>query len=306
MSTYKTTTATATSPTAHDEKAWENTWSGTARHATAESHHHHHHHHGHFPPAAAPAAAATSKQPSTAERLREYLGLRLHTTAEKLHLSRFLRKRATAVLRGESFIPCTKLTFLADRAAPGSLMCELCQATHLVVMGVDYGRGSHGEARQGSAKYAHRDAASADSVPAFLPCGHVAGSACLGLWLEEHDSCPFCRATLRYRKCGHKLAPRPAADVRDMHMLPATVPEGGAIPDRCTECFQAELEVDFQAKWARALQEFQHDEARAARLEKRGVKGHWLRVQERKDVLDNLYSVEVLEPLGRRWAQRGW
>ncbi|KAI1117996.1 hypothetical protein F5Y14DRAFT_294712 [Nemania sp. NC0429] len=86
---------------------------------------------------------------------------------------------------------------------------------------------------------------------AILPCGHFWGSDCLLEWLSESTwtspencaSCPLCRLTLTYN-CGHFLSPRDFHPARTRaEQVPMTLPERGAVPERCAECHYKEVAV---------------------------------------------------------------
>ena len=118
-----------------------------------------------------------------------------------------------------SYVPKPLITFLFDQ--PSKLVCQLCKETEL---------------RLGSRKHEIRD-----SIPAILPCGHVAGLECLLQWMgiqsemSGRRSCPFCRMPLEYACCDHQLEPKPINKTSIFH-LPKTIPEGGKIPDNCMDC----------------------------------------------------------------------
>ncbi|KAK3682265.1 hypothetical protein B0T22DRAFT_484340 [Podospora appendiculata] len=85
-----------------------------------------------------------------------------------------------------------------------------------------------------------------------LPCGHM---MCTDCWIKLRASilvsqqlrphlnarleCPMCKLSLTFAGCGCQvrghLLPRDGAAAA-CDCVPATTPEGGAVPDRCTEC----------------------------------------------------------------------
>ncbi|KAF2748624.1 hypothetical protein M011DRAFT_332511 [Sporormia fimetaria CBS 119925] len=42
----------------------------------------------------------------------------------------------------------------------------------------------------------HLDSDSTHEFPAQLPCSHVFGITCIGIWTREHNTCPVCRIEL--------------------------------------------------------------------------------------------------------------
>lgn len=123
---------------------------------------------------------------------------------------------------GETFIPIPQLTFLIDN--PGNLECRLCRVSQLRVS---------------------PDALAevTDETPALMPCGHIAGAVCLAATLDSADpgerSCPFCRIPLEYSGCGHRILQK-VLTANTIGTVPATLPNGGVVPERCPDCRAAE------------------------------------------------------------------
>lgn len=117
----------------------------------------------------------------------------------------------------ESFIPLPKLTFLVDR--PDNLTCRLCLVSELRV--------------------SMEDLEVTDRTPAIMPCGHIAGALCLHEAIESMDlghwACPFCRYPLTYVQCEHRL-PEKVLTAETIRSVPATLPNGGVVPELCPEC----------------------------------------------------------------------
>ncbi|TAQ88731.1 hypothetical protein B7494_g2940 [Chlorociboria aeruginascens] len=75
--------------------------------------------------------------------------------------------------------------------------------------------------------------------PYKLACGHIFGQACIERWLLERKltegelpNCPSCRFRLRYRRCGHIIAPLPAYD--------ASTPSEITMDQRPRHCLKCE------------------------------------------------------------------
>ncbi|KAK3688570.1 hypothetical protein B0T22DRAFT_157838 [Podospora appendiculata] len=132
------------------------------------------------------------------------------------------------------FIPCPRLTFLIHK--PDNLVCQICQETRLTFA-------------------SHRNTTTewADNTPAILPCGHVFGFRCLERWLQISNTCAICRLAIRY-ECGHRIPPV-AITAGTVLFLPRTIPYGGTIPSKCTQCSITTgnlAPVDLVEGWARA------------------------------------------------------
>lgn len=134
----------------------------------------------------------------------------------------------------ESFIPYPKITFLIEK--PHGLTCQICRDSRFELK-FDIDRQN-------------------DSTFSILPCGHVAGRRCIQIWCNSNDVCPFCRQKLRYRSCGHKVAPRPITK-ESIHLLPRTLPDEGSIPDLCHDCLKQKLRVDADNRFELVAHQFQ-------------------------------------------------
>ncbi|KAL0933144.1 uncharacterized protein CTRU02_212107 [Colletotrichum truncatum] len=118
------------------------------------------------------------------------------------------------------FFPSPKITFLIDK--PENLICQVCHQSRFVF---DENADTETGARL------------SDSVPAIMPCGHIAGARCLSEWLRDHDTCPFCRHELVYNGCGHQIPTRHITK-EEIFLIPPTIPEGGDIPNLCIWCYK--------------------------------------------------------------------
>ncbi|KAI0159156.1 hypothetical protein BJ166DRAFT_529504 [Pestalotiopsis sp. NC0098] len=122
------------------------------------------------------------------------------------------------------------VTFLVDEV--DSLTCQLCEETTMTLS-------------KPTCKVT-------DAQPALMPCGHVAGSRCLHLWLGTgRSTCPFCDFSLRHAECGHRRAPL-VLNRETILDVPKTMPEGGAFAGYCRACRLENLEVN-EVMRARAL-----------------------------------------------------
>lgn len=154
-------------------------------------------------------------------------------------VSSWLRPRDTgAPEAGRCFFPNPKITFLIDQ--PDNLVCQICQHSRLVFQ--------QKPEPQSMEKFP-------DSVPAIMPCGHVAGARCLRRWLRGHETCPFCRQELVYGKCGHRAPPRHIT-AEEMFLIPTTIPEGGAIPELCLRCYKVSLRASAEARYEACRRRF--------------------------------------------------
>jgi hypothetical protein len=133
--------------------------------------------------------------------------------------------------QGQSFFPCPVINLLIDR--PGDVVCQICLT---------------------------------DDTFAILPCGHAAGHKCLRAWFRLEDSCPFCRMVLRYPICGHKVLPRLLTS-NTIHVLPRTIPDGGALPPICLKCVHSDLLRSTQARFEQTADVFRRARARALALD---------------------------------------
>lgn len=202
-----------------------------------------------------------------------------------LSLVRYWLKPEDSEVAEGCFVPCPKITFLIDQ--PDEMRCQICKSTRLLFQPEPDGREADGSWR--------------DSVPTLMPCGHVAGAACLDAWFADHDSCPFCRRRLLYRKCGHKVTTRYITH-ESLLLMPVTIPEGGTIPHWCFECYQSELlrtvNVRYQAcrrRFVNARERFQES---PGLVELRAM-------VDRKVELERLfleeYHVQVINAWLRHW-----
>ncbi|KAI0396408.1 hypothetical protein F5Y17DRAFT_456139 [Xylariaceae sp. FL0594] len=109
----------------------------------------------------------------------------------------------------EAFVPSPKITFLIDR--PHNLICQICHAVRL--------------------EMAKTEADERSCAPSLFPCGHICCSGCADKWLAQNDSCPFCRMSMRYELCTHRV--EPCLIARDtIHTVPETLVNGGVIEAR--------------------------------------------------------------------------
>ena len=117
----------------------------------------------------------------------------------------------------ESFFPYPAVTFMVDK--PDNIVCQICLESRLSL-------GPH-------------NFFNLDCMPAVMPCGHVAGRLCLETFLaDKHDNdraCPFCRFPLIHPECEHGVRPKVLGNDGIM-ALPATIPAGGEVPDKCEIC----------------------------------------------------------------------
>ncbi|KAM9881062.1 hypothetical protein VDGL01_04873 [Verticillium dahliae] len=126
----------------------------------------------------------------------------------------------------KSFVPCPQITFLVD--GPPDIVCTICRVSVLSL------------SPEGDSARLAGQTDKDNRTPAIMPCGHLACAGCLSTWFEEHDTCPFCRYRLVYRKCGHKIQLRRMTE-GSIYLIPATIPDGGVIPDLCFCCHEEEL-----------------------------------------------------------------
>ncbi len=125
-------------------------------------------------------------------------------------------KSASSTEPASTYVPCPWMTFVVDKSVQ---VCVLCSAD------MELRLGTPGEE-------------ATDHTPALFPCGHVFGSACIDRWIEVSGgkaSCPVCRWSASYSKCGHKVLPK-KLDMVNIFDCPRTLPDGGYIPARCLEC----------------------------------------------------------------------
>ncbi|KAI1113822.1 hypothetical protein F5Y14DRAFT_451632 [Nemania sp. NC0429] len=141
---------------------------------------------------------------------------------------------------GGCFVPSPMVTFLIDQ--PDDLICQVCRETPL--------------------KLAVTAENPTPDLTYILPCGHIFCS-CIGLWLESHDSCPFCRTSMTYTGCKHPVKPRVVAQ-DTIHTLPDTLANGGVIANLCPECDAKDRREISVQRWA--------DHAKRFEIARRGAK----------------------------------
>lgn len=108
----------------------------------------------------------------------------------------------------DSFVPNPQLTFLLENPR---LECRLCFLPTAMTSTLE------------------------SSTLSILFCGHFACHLCLGKWLAENDTCPFCRKELRHEKCGHTVEPREVTKP-NVISIPRTKAGGGRVADTCRRC----------------------------------------------------------------------
>ncbi|KAK8064665.1 hypothetical protein PG994_007303 [Apiospora phragmitis] len=126
----------------------------------------------------------------------------------------------------ESYVPSPKITFLIDKP---KLTCQICLVTTLKLTSPDDDDAD--TPQPGDFDYVESE----DTMPAILPCTHVACTSCMSAWLKEHDGCPFCREVHRRPGCEHPVPYRPLTHAT-IASLPSTRPEGGKIAAACDPC----------------------------------------------------------------------
>ncbi|KFH47146.1 putative RING finger protein-like protein [Hapsidospora chrysogenum ATCC 11550] len=199
---------------------------------------------------------------TTKERVRGYLRSRrtadkpLTTLRERLRDCKLITKGKSILPpwlqtqprqdSAQYFIPCPKITFIIDDPPPPKLTCQICRDTSFELRSVPLGIDVD------------------DATFSLLPCGHVAGSRCLEKWCSAYGACPFCRMELHYPGCRHPVPPRPITD-ETIHVLPRTLPDGGALPSLCRECHWSWLAVDAERSLAARTQRFRTARERADR-----------------------------------------
>ncbi|KAK1635182.1 hypothetical protein BDP81DRAFT_462229 [Colletotrichum phormii] len=151
----------------------------------------------------------------------------------------------------DTFLPCVSdwlrphITFLIDK--PGDLVCQICHHSQLALRSEAEARGLYVELW--------------DSVPAMLPCGHVAGAQCLEIWLWDNKSCPFCRQKLVHSECGHQVQPRHLFS-QNVAFTPNSIPDGGSIPELCYTCYKAALWVSANFRYRTCKRRFEQARSR--------------------------------------------
>ncbi|KAI0431628.1 hypothetical protein F5Y09DRAFT_304225 [Xylaria sp. FL1042] len=143
----------------------------------------------------------------------------------------------------ESFVPSPKITFLIDR--PTNLVCQICQQARLklAVTAEDPG----------------------PDMACILPCGHIACNGCMNQWLDNHTSCPFCRATMTHKGCKHKVRPRLLAQ-DTIFGLPPTLSNGGKIGTTCFKCIEKDRRRVSVERWAKLAEDFKAARRNAEKL----------------------------------------
>ena len=116
----------------------------------------------------------------------------------------------------DNFVPLPFITFEIDR--PENLLCTICKVSVLIV----------------------EDICSSDRNPSIMPCGHIAGSECLGRYFADPQvgvnlHCPICRQSLNRTGCVHRVKER-TLTWESIRTLPRTLPYGGKINECCIEC----------------------------------------------------------------------
>ncbi|PTD05133.1 hypothetical protein HYE67_003228 [Fusarium culmorum] len=83
--------------------------------------------------------------------------------------------------------------------------------------------------------YGPKDEYGNDHRAIVLACGHMIGKSCVEL--GALDSCPFCRASLKYSRCSHrnKGMTVPWA-IKDLNSIPQELSKGGIISSLCDDC----------------------------------------------------------------------
>lgn len=125
-------------------------------------------------------------------------------------------KRNSQYSPSDNFIPLPYFTFAIDR--PANLLCVICRVSVLAV----------------------EDTCTSDRNPAIMACGHIAGSKCLAEYFADPEreglfNCPICQASLNHTRCGHRVKER-VLTTESIRALPRTLPYGGVIHEKCTEC----------------------------------------------------------------------
>ena len=183
--------------------------------------------------------------------------------------------------RDESFIPCPKVTFLIDRPPP--LVCQICRETRFRL---------RSPADDGTVN---------DTTFSIFPCGHVAGTQGLETWCYAYGTCPFCRLELRYPGCGHRIPPRHITH-ESIHVLPRTLPDGGVIPELCTECLKTNLVAEAEDRFATAAHKFREVRRRVQRTGDPGDEQQLLRMKEEiETVMRDQVHLRYLSSLLSAW-----
>jgi hypothetical protein len=128
------------------------------------------------------------------------------TLVDAIHALEHTRPRTQTY--SDSFVPNPKLTFLLENPR---LECRLCFLPTAMTRTLE------------------------NSTISILFCGHFACHLCLGKWLAENDTCPFCRKELRHEKCGHTVEPREVTN-SSLISIPSTSAAGGRVANTCRPC----------------------------------------------------------------------
>ncbi|KAI0129076.1 hypothetical protein BJ170DRAFT_594894 [Xylariales sp. AK1849] len=146
----------------------------------------------------------------------------------------------------ESFFPHPKVTFMIDR--PENVKCSICTETPL--------------------KLTSSSTQTDEDVVMMLPCGHSACAYCMKAWLQEHNSCPFCRVEHIHEGCGHAVEPKSLV-YETIMSLPPTTAAGGKVGRNCAECHDKLRLTDLPKQLQSLASKFQRARAAAheAKLE---------------------------------------
>ncbi|CAJ2514204.1 Uu.00g023230.m01.CDS01 [Anthostomella pinea] len=144
---------------------------------------------------------------------------------------------------GDPFFPSPQVTFLIDQL--DNLVCQICVVTPL--------------------KMAISAEDETETIPACLPCGHLAYQGCMSSWLDLHRNCPFCREKMVYGGCGHGVKPTLIAH-DTIHSLPRTLAPGGTIGNKCHPCRDKDRRESALKKWQSYAETFKAARAEFERL----------------------------------------
>lgn len=193
--------------------------------------------------------------------------------------------------------------YLERRAEPNSppadgpamiAICPICQVTELDIAGLPAPGTTAVPNPLATTDEDHFAPLSVSSGAAVLMCGHMGCQACIHSWIRtcaidmsQPLTCPACRASLNFTRCGHPIAPyHPESHnvvtssgaqpdggedlgTDSAHDVPPTLNEGAEIPAHCRRCLM-ELGGPWLAAMVRIIgnEQDMDEEGRATWLER--------------------------------------